>query len=183
MPPEPSKENSLAFTHRLAAEVDRVISNSEEIRAEQNIHEQLTSALRARGINYVVSAGNDGEDVREFPEFFNERFDDHLLASRNAVIVGAIDTRGTADFSDDRVADFSSDYEQVAYLADGVDVPVQSNGQTIQVSGTSFSAPFVAGKLAAISLQHPEYSAPQTLAVLDESAFSPVAGSTLPVIR
>ncbi len=59
----------------------------------------INTAVQA-GITVVVAAGNDGNQPGTI--------DDSPAINENVITVGALDTQGTRDRSDDRVADFSS---------------------------------------------------------------------------
>jgi len=97
------------------------------------------AALDAAGIFPIAAAGNSGA---QFAEGVNV-----IAADPNVIAVSAVDALG-------RFAGFSQiDPDLTDIAAPGVGIPVETlNGVTGSVSGTSFSAPMVAG--IAARLQH-----------------------------
>ncbi len=85
-----------------------------------------------RNIPVICSAGNDNIPAKYQP----------LSAHKYTISIGAID-------KDNLVADFSNNGETVDCYAPGVDVlTIAPGGSFFKVSGTSFSAPYVAGIFA-----------------------------------
>lgn len=186
--PELSSENMRAFYKKSLSKIDDIFSNSPRIQDAKKRHVELSKQLRDQGVAYVVSAGNDGQELRDFQENAQstrmpDSFDDDLFANAHNISVGALDDKGTADTGDDTIADFSSDHDQVDFLAQGVAVPVTNNGSTIFVDGTSFAAPFVSGKMAGLRREAPKASSETLEQQLRALASAPVKGSPLPVIR
>jgi hypothetical protein len=85
----------------------------------------------ARGHIIVAAAGNNGPYAQpSFPAAFE-----------GAVAVTAIDT-------EDRPYMRANRGSYIDFAAEGVEVPVQLNGRTLTVTGTSFAAPIVAAQLS-----------------------------------
>ena len=78
----------------------------------------------------VAASGNDGKTTKYYPACYPD-----------VVTVGATDNEGNR-------ADFSTYNECVDTLALGVDIEVAFRDGTIKDSGTSFSAPLIAGKIS-----------------------------------
>jgi len=109
---------------------------------------------RSAGVAVVVAAGNWGDDKPvEFP-----------AASRHVAAIGAVDAT-------DRPAEFSSFGDNVALAAPGVAVRSTYPGGEYRLwSGTSMSAPFVAGTCALLAETHPDWSIDQMLARIGAAA-------------
>ena len=78
----------------------------------------------------VAASGNDGKTTKYYPACYPD-----------VVTVGAADNEGNR-------ADFSTHNECVDILALGVDIEVAFRDGTIKDTGTSFSAPLIAGKIS-----------------------------------
>ena len=78
----------------------------------------------------VAASGNDGKTTKYYPACYPD-----------VVTVGAADNEGNR-------ADFSTHNECVDTLALGVDIEVAFRDGTIKDTGTSFSAPLIAGKIS-----------------------------------
>jgi serine protease AprX len=144
--------------------------------------------LWRRGVLVVVSAGNLGPDSVVFAPA-----NDPLV-----ITVGAVDHNGTADSGDDAEAGFSSRGQTLDGIAKpellapgrrvasvlprtsrlGREAPAANLVETryATMSGTSFSAPQVAGAAAVLLQQHPRWSPDDVKCALVASARS-VAGS------
>ena len=78
----------------------------------------------------VAASGNDGKATKYYPACYPD-----------VVTVGAMDNNGER-------ADFSTHNEFVDTLAPGVDIEVAFRDGTINDTGTSFSAPYITGKIS-----------------------------------
>ena len=103
--------------------------------------ERALEEAEAQGVVVVTSAGNWGaEEPVEYP-----------ASSEHVFAVAAVDTGGVP-------ADFTSRGPHVALSAPGVGVRSAYPGGLYRLwSGTSMSAPFVAGSVALLAAQHPEW--------------------------
>jgi subtilisin family serine protease len=110
--------------------------------ARDPVEEDAVEYAVARGVTVVASAGNDDTSELHFP------------AAYDAVIaVGASDR-------DDRRAEFSNFGPWVDVTAPGDDVLTTFlGGSYLVTSGTSFSAPYVAGLAALLWSAHPTWTA------------------------
>ena len=184
--PGTDPESMRAFTEQAIERVDNIYSNSPRIKRERQRNSQLSEKLKDRGISYVLSAGNSGSELKMYQQAgikMPDSFDDNLLSNPHNVVVGAIDTKATPETKDDTIASFSSTDPEVDFLANGVDISVQSEGQAISVSGTSFSAPSVAGKLHSLREENPRLSASQLQTLLRNGAGANVLDSSIAVVR
>jgi serine protease AprX len=159
--------------------------------AEQSLLDTIVEAMeRSYGILVVVASGNAGPNSMEFAPA-NDPF---------ALVVGATDTNGTLDTSDDVLAPWSSygttldGYTKPDIVAPGrlimsyldptsvlgTQAPAEnwsSKHEYAAISGTSFAAPQVAGAAAILFEAHPTWTPGQVKWVLMNTA-RPVAGST-----
>src|SRR5262249_52434792 len=119
--------------------------------------QQALDEARSEGIAVVVAAGNWGDDKpAEVP-----------ASSRCVAAIGAVDAT-------DRPAWVSSFGDNVAVAAPGVAVRSTYPGGGYRLwSGTSMSAPFVAGTCALLAEIHPTWTVDQMLARIRDAA-SPV---------
>ncbi|MFJ9926637.1 type VII secretion-associated serine protease mycosin [Streptomyces misionensis] len=110
----------------------------------------------------VASAGNDGldgNDKRTYP------------ASYPGVLAVA-----ASDRNNERAA-FSQSGDFVGVAAPGVDmISTVPKGGHCSDSGTSFSAPYVAGVAALIKAKHPDWTAREVIAQIEQTAERSVAG-------
>jgi hypothetical protein len=115
----------------------------------------LTGAIdyaTAHGAILVAAAGNDQAAQLAWP-----------AADPRVVSVGAVDALG-------QQVTFSNSGEQLQVSAPGYGVQTAwLDGQRVTVNGTSASAPFVAGAIAAVMSQNPTYTAAQAWQVLADT--------------
>jgi serine protease AprX len=158
-----------------------------------NALDSVVELLWRSGIVVVTAAGNSGPGSELFAPA-NDPF---------AIAVGATDSNGTADTSDDTVTPWSSrgvTLDGVAkpdlvapgrlvtgYLPQGTVLAHQAPAQNwvdsniVAISGTSFAAPQVAGAVADLLQAHPDWTPDQVKAVLEGSARAQ-AGSSAPAL-
>ncbi|MEU0587334.1 type VII secretion-associated serine protease mycosin [Streptomyces sp. NPDC006132] len=153
-----------AIRYAIQAEAD-VINISQDtskpVRSTSDLALAIDQAL-ARKIVVVASAGNDGlgGNVKEtYP------------ASYKGVLAVA-----ASDRNNER-ASFSQSGEFVGVAAPGVDmISTVPKGGHCSDNGTSFSAPYVAGVAALIKAKHPDWTARQIVAQIEQTAERTVAG-------
>ena len=92
--------------------------------------EEAVKYANDRGVIVVAASGNDGKATKYYPACYPD-----------VVTVGAMDNNGER-------ADFSTHNEFVDTLAPGVDIEVAFRDGTINDTGTSFSAPYITGKIS-----------------------------------
>lgn len=157
--PDAADFSAWKFHQSLIERINSVVDNSDYVAGLQSEHADLLSRLEDRGVTVVSSAGNDNDEFMETQNTFGhqipENFDDDITSVGNKLVVGALDTKGTPDPSDDDIAFFSSRYAAVSLLAEGIDVPTLPG--TVN-TGSSFAAPRVAAELEKIRRSHPELS-------------------------
>ena len=174
------------FAQRGTDRFGEVTENSPLVQSQMKRHEAVSKRLQDQGVHYTVSAGNDGgviDDYRSVGVNLKPTADDNIYANRYNVTVGSLDTRGTADPSDDRVADHSVQDPEVDFLAPGVNRNITVFGQNHSVTGTSYAAPDINGRLVRLSRENPGLSASAIQNLLRQSAGPPVAGSNVSAVR
>ena len=138
----------LRDVHDPAARETILTAIKKESRSTQSLYNQAFARAREMNIWIVAAAGNAGDSAELEP-----------IASHPLVIsVGALD-------SDDRRASFSNYGTAVTTYAPGVGVPTYIPGGMLSASsGTSFSAPYVAGVLALLRSSSPNLTFDQARA-------------------
>ncbi|WP_323097561.1 S8 family serine peptidase [Intrasporangium sp. YIM S08009] len=116
------------------------------------LHDAVRYAV-GKGAVVVAAAGNDGDDVPQYPAAYSE-----------AIAVSATDTAGS-------LTDFSShgSWVDVAAPGFGIESTAMGGGYAI-ADGTSFSAPITAGVVALMRTQTPSLTPAQVLARLRSTA-------------
>ncbi|MFC4507951.1 MULTISPECIES: type VII secretion-associated serine protease mycosin [Streptomyces] len=134
---------------------------SNAVRPTSDLEQVIDTALDA-GIVVVASAGNDGlgGNVKEtYP------------ASYKGVLAVA-----ASDRNNER-ASFSQSGDFVGVAAPGVDmISTVPQGGNCSDNGTSFSAPYVAGVAALIKAKHPDWTAREVVAQIEQTAERTIAG-------
>lgn len=150
-------------------------------------HSSLSEQLEQNGIAYVLSAGNDFDDAAAFRQVGIEvpsGADENMLINDHNITVGSFDPRGTLDPRDDLQAWHSSRAEQVDFLAQGVGVQAQALGHPFSdLTGTSYAAPHVAGRLLRVLQAHPEANIEEAVRLLGQQAGPDILGTDIPVVR
>lgn len=140
--------------------------------------EDATQSARERGILVVASAGNEGRDV-DAEDCFIACWEEEWIApceNDGVVCVGGIDWDSTA-----RAPSSNYGFEWCGQAPCDVDIfgpwsvyvgPDPANANPRRVSGTSFSAPFVAGVAALIWAADPTLSVSEVESILLNTAHS-----------
>ncbi|MEV6963081.1 type VII secretion-associated serine protease mycosin [Streptomyces sp. NPDC051207] len=147
-----------AVRHAVAAGAD-VINISQDtsnaVKPDPSLQQAINTAL-AKNIVVVASAGNGGlggNDKKTYP------------ASYEGVLAVA-----SSDRNNER-APFSQSGDFVDVAAPGVDmISTVPGGGHCSDSGTSFSAPYVAGVAALLKAEHPQWTARQIVAQIEQTA-------------
>jgi type VII secretion-associated serine protease mycosin len=125
------------------------------------LHNAINEALNHRVV-VVASAGNDGLDGNVKPTY---------PASYPGVLAVA-----ASDRNNER-APFSQSGDWVGVAAPGVDmISTVPKGGHCSDNGTSFSAPYVAGVAALIKAKHPDWTAREVVAQIEQTAERSIAG-------
>ena len=142
---------------------------------------QVVNEVVGAGIVVVVASGNEGPDNRGF---------NPPAAADGAIVVGAVDDKGTVLREDDTIADFSSrgprasdgdadpfDEFKPDCVAPGVEITSLANSFSSlpaagysTASGTSFAAPMVAGIVALMIEANPSLTPQQVKEILHMTA-------------
>ncbi|HZX31241.1 MAG TPA: S8 family peptidase [Rhodocyclaceae bacterium] len=141
-----------------AAVVSGSFSISSDLAA---LRSSLQQSVRA-GQVLVFAAGNDGQANPGLPA----RYAKESWANGQIIAVGAVD-------SNNRITDYSNragDVMQFYLVAPGSVAAVDKNGSVVNVMGTSFSAPQVAGAAALVKQKWPQLSGGQVASILFTTA-------------
>ncbi|WP_405990439.1 type VII secretion-associated serine protease mycosin [Streptomyces sp. NBC_00986] len=153
-----------AINYAIQAKAD-VINISQDtsnaVKPDPSLETAIDSAL-SRKIVVVASAGNDGQGgnvKKTYP------------ASFPGVLAVA-----ASDRNNER-ASFSQSGDFVGVAAPGVDmISTVPKGGHCSDNGTSFSAPYVAGVAALIKAKHPDWTAREVVAQIEQTAERTIAG-------
>ncbi|MCW7946873.1 peptidase S8 [Streptomyces hygroscopicus] len=153
---------AIRYAIRVKAQVINISQDtSNAVEPAPDLRRAIDEAL-AQQIVVVASAGNDGLDgnvKRTYP------------ASYEGVLAVA-----ASDRNNER-ASFSQSGEFVGVAAPGVDmISTVPRGGHCSDNGTSFSAPYVAGVAALIKAKHPNWTAREIVAQIEQTAERSVAG-------
>ncbi|MFB7274867.1 type VII secretion-associated serine protease mycosin [Streptomyces sp. NPDC056244] len=153
-----------AIDHAIAEDAD-IINISQDttkpLTPASDLGEAIARAVD-REIVVVASAGNDGLDGKQKNTY---------PAAFEGVLAVA-----SSDRNNER-APFSQSGEFVGVAAPGVDMvsTVPGYGQCVD-NGTSFSAPYVAGVAALLRAKHPDWTASQIIAQIEQTAERSING-------
>lgn len=155
----------------LAAAIDYAVTNGAKVINFSQAGNQLaTGSLLAAlqraanaGVIMVFAAGNDGDTLPDA----SSRFAASADAKGLGIIAGASTNTDTIASFSDRAGTTMDSY----VLAPGVNVRTTGDGfSTVVVSGTSFSAPMVAGAAALLLDKFPNLSGAQVVQILIDTA-------------
>lgn len=145
---------------RYAVQADADVINisqdtSDAVKPDDSLEQAINTAL-ARNIVIVASAGNGG---------LGGNFKKTYPASYEGVLAVA-----SSDRNNER-APFSQSGDFVDVAAPGVDmISTVPGGGHCSDNGTSFSAPYVAGVAALLRAEHPQWTARQIVAQIEQTA-------------
>jgi membrane-anchored mycosin MYCP len=160
------KSDTMADAIRYAVEQHADVINISQDTAEPlGPDSDLAKAVRdalAHQVVVVAAAGNDGTD--------GQSRDTYPAAFPGVLAVAASDR-------DNERATFSQPGPFVGVAAPGVDIvsTVPGNGQCLD-NGTSFSAPYVAGVAALLCGEHPQWTAREIVARIEQTAERSING-------
>ncbi|WP_034269290.1 S8 family peptidase [Haloechinothrix halophila] len=132
-------------------------------------HQAICDAVDA-GVTFVVAAGNDAEDAKDFvPAAYDEVITVSALADFNGQPGGGAEPTCRSDV-DDTFADFSNYGEDVDLIAPGVCIEsTWLYGDYNTISGTSMASPHVAGGAALYKANNPSASPEQVKQALQDA--------------
>ncbi|RVU22496.1 type VII secretion-associated serine protease mycosin [Streptomyces antnestii] len=153
---------SIRYAMSVGAQVINISQDTANaVRPAQALQDAVNAALDAK-IVVVASAGNDGLDGKVQTTY---------PASFPGVLAVA-----ASDRNNERAA-FSQSGDFVGVAAPGVDmVSTVPGGGHCSDNGTSFSAPYVAGVAALVKAKHPDWTAAEVVAQIEQTAERSIAG-------
>ncbi|MFF1689405.1 MULTISPECIES: type VII secretion-associated serine protease mycosin [unclassified Streptomyces] len=151
-----SLAKAIVYAKSVGAQVINISQDTANaVKPDQRLQDAVNSALDAK-IVVVASAGNDGLDGKEQKTY---------PASFHGVLAVA-----ASDRNNERAA-FSQQGDFVGVAAPGVDmVSTVPGGGHCSDNGTSFSAPYVAGVAALVKAKHPDWTAAEVVAQIEQTA-------------
>ncbi|HEY8978671.1 MAG TPA: type VII secretion-associated serine protease mycosin [Streptomyces sp.] len=154
--------DAIVYAVRQGAGVINISQDTTGARKPSDRLEQAVDNALANGTVIVASAGNDGTGgnvKKTYP------------ASYDGVLAVA-----ASDRNNERAA-FSQSGDFVGVAAPGVDmISTVPGGGHCSDNGTSFSAPYVAGVAALIKAKHPQWTAREVVAQIEQTAERTIAG-------
>lgn len=143
--------------------------------------QNAVAAAANRGTLIVLSAGNDGAIE---PESFARMLDS--AAAGGVIIAGSIDGDGSISSFSNRAGSSAAHYlaalgRRICCTYDNGKLYVDAEGYQYLFSGTSFSAPQIAGAAALLAQAFPNLTGRQIADILWKSAFDAGAAGTDPV--
>jgi hypothetical protein len=180
------------FDTDIAAGVDRAIAANAKVLnlslggspPSQTMRDAVGRAAAA-GIVVVVSAGNDGAASTDQPDPFAVGL--QQAGNGNVIIAGSVDATGTISSFSNHAGSEANAYlmalgERVCCVYENGQIKITTDGQGNQfvtvVSGTSFSAPQIAGAAALLRQYFPNLSATQVVNLLLSTARDAGAAGT-----
>ncbi|WP_326596235.1 type VII secretion-associated serine protease mycosin [Streptomyces sp. NBC_01803] len=144
------------------ADIINISQDSEGVPSDESVLKQAVDRALAADIVVIASVGNDGADGR-LRETYPAAYDGVLAVA-------------ASDRNNER-APFSQSGDFVGIAAPGVDIvsTVPGGGQCVD-NGTSFAAPFVAGVAALLRADHPDWTAPEIVTHLQQTAERAIPG-------
>jgi len=139
----------------------KVLSLSLGSNTSTNILQSAVDYAISQGVTIVASAGNDGNGAISYPAAYS-----------GVVAVGSIDATGQR-------ASFSDYGPELDLMAPGVGLSTVTTGGNMSFSGTSASAPLVAGAIASLMSTNPGMTSQQAVDLLTQYAdfAGPVTGA------
>jgi len=151
---ENGNSDSFTLAQMISDAVDaraQVINLSVGSYADSSVVRQMVDYATENNVLIVASTGNDASDSIVYPAAYD-----------NVVGVAAVDAQGEH-------LEFSNAGEGLDLAAPGLAVTTAwPNEQLVEFSGTSASAPFVSGAIAAVMSENPGFTAPQAWTLLQE---------------
>lgn len=125
LPKRADWDGEIAIHQRLLDLTNDVYNQSALVRESKESFDRRLAELKREGLLYFTVAGNDGKVIGELKRMGLSAAAAAAHGLNNvpqAVVVGALDDKGTKDTSDDTVADFSVTHPEVDFLAPGVGI-------------------------------------------------------------
>ncbi|MFN8607073.1 MAG: S8/S53 family peptidase [Vulcanimicrobiota bacterium] len=170
--PKQSGPERARLQQALADRVSEVMNHSPAIQEARQHYATAVQELEANHNSVVVSASNGGQLLERLardrgedspPLKLGPKFFDNVLATPETTVVGATAGQG----QEERVAAYSSDYQEVDVYADGR-APLAAYPGEEPAQGTSFASPKVAGVMSSLHKLYPEKSSAEIEAMLKD---------------
>ncbi|MBN9415094.1 MAG: S8/S53 family peptidase [Candidatus Eremiobacteraeota bacterium] len=160
------------FQQALSDQIGSIMDNNETLKESKSLFAAAVRDLEANHNSVVVSASNAGQVLERLakdagsskPITVGKNFHDNVLATPETTVVGATEGSGASE----RVARYSSNYEEVDIYANGVAPLPSSSDQPENAQGTSFAAPKVAQAMAELHKLYPEKTSAEIEDMLKE---------------
>ena len=165
--PERSK-----FQQALADQIAEVMGNNPALKESQEHFARSVRELEKNHNSVVVAASNEGSVLKELareanssaPLRVNGHFQENILAVPETTVVGSTSGSGPQE----KVAEYSSNYEGVDIYANGFAPLPSSTASQDNAHGTSFAAPKVAQIMAQLHELYPDKSSDEIESMLKE---------------
>ena len=136
------------------ADVINISAGVEDDKTSKVLSEALKDAAKNQGVSVVVAAGNNGNGSKTYP-----------ASEKEVISVGSTEANDQT-----RLARFSNHGKWVKVAAPGVDLVTAGIGSYQQGSGTSLSAPLVAGEVALLRAERPSAKSKDILKAVAETS-------------
>lgn len=183
LPESADWDNEVALRQGLVDKIQDIYGSDPEVTAARDGFNEKLAELKGTGLTYFTAAGNDQRvlaDLRRMGLQVSESMVYGLNSVAAAVVVGAFDDMGTADTTDDKMAEFSVRNPQVDFVAQGTRIDL---GMGTLEQGTSFATPLVALRYERLREAEPYKDSNELLRELASNAGNPIEGSLAQVIR
>lgn len=170
--PAVSGPERLKFQQALADQIGGVMENNPALQESKQHFATAVRELEKNHNSVVVAASNEGSVLKELaqdsksstPLRVGSHFQDNILATPETTVVGSTTGAGAAE----KVADYSSNYQEVDIYANGFAPMPSSTASRSNAQGTSFAAPKVAQVMAKLHELYPDKSSAEIESMVKE---------------